>query len=98
MQKYKMRDKIEKRKWICNAGLRINIKLVQVYYGQVYYGHSNRGPSTRPLHIEGLKRVKQSFFDIVLKSIQTTEDRLGRRVTDSVPESNNSVKIRGLKC
>ena len=38
------------------------------------------------------------FFNIILKSIQTTEDRLGRRVTDSVPESNNSVKIRGLKC
>ena len=60
--------------------------------------HSNRGPSTWPLHIEGLKRVKQSFFNIVLRSIQTTEDSLGRRVTNSVPESNNSVKIRGLKC
>ena len=59
---------------------------------------SNRGPSTRPLHIECLKRVKLSFFHIVLKSIQTAEDSLGRRDTDSVPESNNSVKIRGLKC
>ena len=28
MQKYKMYDKIEKGKWICNTNLRINIKLV----------------------------------------------------------------------
>ena len=56
---------------------------------------SSRGPSTRSLRIEGFKRV--SFFNIVLKSIQTTEGSLGHRVIDSVPESNNSVKIRGLK-
>ena len=60
--------------------------------------HSNRGPRTRALYIEGLERVKWSFFNIVLKSLQTTGDSLGCRVTDSVPESNNSVKIRGLKC
>ena len=60
--------------------------------------HSNRGPRTQALHIEGLERVKWSFFNIALKSLQTTRDSLGRRVTDSVPESNNSVKIRGLKC
>ena len=56
---------------------------------------SSRGPSTRPLHIEGFKRI--SFFNIVLKRIQTTEGSLGYRVIDSVPDSNNSVKIRGLK-
>ena len=28
MQKYKIHDKIEKRKWICNANLRINIRLM----------------------------------------------------------------------
>lgn len=54
---------------------------------------SKRGPSARPLHIEGLRRVKWNFFNIVLKSTQTTEDSLGHRVTDSVPESDNSVKI-----
>ena len=34
MQIYKMHDKIEKRKWICNTDLGINIKLVLVYYGR----------------------------------------------------------------
>ena len=32
MQKYKIHDKIEKRKWICNTDLRVNVKLVWVYY------------------------------------------------------------------
>ena len=30
MQKYKMHDKIEKRKWICITDLMINVKLVRV--------------------------------------------------------------------
>ena len=30
--KCKIHDKIEKRKWICNTDLRINVKLVRVYY------------------------------------------------------------------
>ena len=34
MQKYKIQDKIEKRKWICTTELRINVKLVRVYYGR----------------------------------------------------------------
>ena len=34
MQKDKMHNKIEKKKWICNMDLRINIKLVWVYYGR----------------------------------------------------------------
>ena len=34
MKEYKMHDKIEKRKWICNTNLRINIKLVRVCYGR----------------------------------------------------------------
>ena len=39
-----MHDEIEKRKWICNTDLRINIKLVKVYYGwMMAYTHSNRG-------------------------------------------------------
>ena len=32
MQEYKMHDKIEKRKWICNTNLRVNIKLVHILY------------------------------------------------------------------
>ena len=39
MQKYKIHDKIEKRKWICNTDLRINIKLVRVYYGR-WHAHN----------------------------------------------------------
>ena len=39
MQKYKMHDKIEKRNWICNTGLRINVKLVRVYYGR-WHAHN----------------------------------------------------------
>ena len=31
-KKYKIHDKIEKRKWICNTDLRINGKLVRVLY------------------------------------------------------------------
>ena len=34
MQKYQIHGKIEKRKWICNTDLRINVKLVRVYYGR----------------------------------------------------------------
>ena len=34
MQEYKIHDKIEKRNWIRNTDLRINVKLVRVYYGR----------------------------------------------------------------
>ena len=39
MQKYKLHDKIEKRKLICNTDLRINVKLVRVYYGR-WHAHN----------------------------------------------------------
>ena len=31
---YKIHDKMGKRRWICNTDLRINVKLVRVYYGR----------------------------------------------------------------
>ena len=39
MQEYRIHDKIEKRKWICNTDLRINVKLVRVYYG-LWHAHN----------------------------------------------------------
>ena len=76
MQKYKIRDEIEKRKWTCNTDLRINIKLVRVYYGR--------------WHAHNLTEDQVHGHSLI--------NSLGCRVTGSVPESNNSVKIRGLKC
>ena len=73
-----------KRKWICNTDLRIKVKLVQVYYGR-WHAH-NLTEDQVPGHYT-LKVLRES-----------AEDRLWHRDTDSVPESNKSVEIRGLKC
>ena len=39
MQKDKIHEKIEKRQWICNTDLRINVKLERVCYGR-WHAHN----------------------------------------------------------